>query len=320
MFQALPDVLPAADSETWAARRRDMETGRYRFGPGGRRGRRRKRLFDALVAVFGAGLRLTPFYARGRRNALDLRLVELEFAFADLPRAFDGTRILHLSDTHLDVFPELAGIARKLLEGIEVDMLMLTGDVHGKQSVPIARSTGLLAEALAGVKVRGQRLAVLGNHDPVAMVDALERMGFEVLVNRSLVLARAGERIRVTGLDDVNCFYTEAARAALDAAVTAQPGDFRIALVHSGEMADHADEAGYALYLCGHTHGGQICLPGGQPLVTQLTRCRQAARGLWRWGRMAGYTSSGLGVSGPPIRFNSRGEAAVITLRRSPAA
>jgi hypothetical protein len=93
-------------------------------------------------------------------------------------------------------------------------------------------------------------------------------------------------------------------------------GEFRIALVHSAEVADYAHEAGYALYLCGHTHGGQICLPGGRPLVTHLKRCRHAARGLWREGSMAGYTSCGLGVSGPPIRFNCRGEAALITLRR----
>ena len=195
---------------------------------------------------------------------------------------------------------------------MEVDLLAVTGDVHGNHRAPIARSVGLLAEALEGVRVRDHRVAVLGNHDPVAMVDALQRKGFEVLINRSLLLQRAGEMLRITGLDDVHCFYTEAARAALDD----HAGEFRIALVHSAEVADYADEAGYALYLCGHTHGGQICLPGGKPLVTQLKRCRHAARGLWREGSMAGYTSCGLGVSGLPIRFNCRGEVAVITLRR----
>jgi predicted MPP superfamily phosphohydrolase len=87
--------------------------------------------------------------------------------------------------------------------------------------------------------------------------------------------------------------------------------------VHSAEVADDADAAGYALYLCGHTHGGQICLPGGRPLVTHLKRCRHAASGLWRQGRMVGYTSRGLGVSDLPMRFNTRGEVVVITLRRS---
>ena len=286
--------------------------------------------------MFDKAIRLTPLYRRGRRNALDLRLTELEFAFPELPRQFDGYRILHVSDTHLDTFPELANAAHKLVGCLDVDMLALTGDVHGDHraviesahhrwlardadraypaavSAPIALSAGLLAEALGGVRVRGHRVAVLGNHDPVAMADALEHAGFDVLINRSLVLQRDGENLRITGLDDVNCFYTEAARAALDD----HAGEFRIALVHSPEVADYADGAGYALYLCGHTHGGQICLPGGKPLITQLRRCRHAARGLWHQGGMTGYTSCGVGVSGSAVRFNSRGEVALITLRR----
>jgi predicted MPP superfamily phosphohydrolase len=82
-------------------------------------------------------------------------------------------------------------------------------------------------------------------------------------------------------------------------------------------MADHAAAAGYALYLCGHTHGGQICLPGGRIVFSQLVRCRHAASGLWHEGNMVGYTTTGLGVSPPTVRFNVRGEAALITLRRS---
>jgi uncharacterized protein len=300
-------------SSDWAAQRHRLQSSRYWISPAGRRSRWRKRLFSGLLGIFGASLRLTPLYGRGRRNALDLKLVELTFAFKELPRQFDGYRILHVSDTHLDVFPALADAARRLLDGLEIDLLALTGDIHGDYDASIARSAGLLAQALDGVRVRGLRIAVLGNHDPVDMADALGQAGFEVLVNRSLVLRREGESLRITGLDDVNSFYSEAARTAL----ADHAGEFRIALVHSPEVADYADEAGYALYLCGHTHGGQICLPGGRPLITQLKRCRHAARGVWRQGRMAGYTSCGLGVSGPPVRFNSRGEAALITLRRA---
>jgi predicted MPP superfamily phosphohydrolase len=270
-------------------------------------------LFNGLLGLFAGSIRLTPLHARGRRNALDLRKVAFEVALPGLPPQFDGYRILHVSDTHLDVFPELAGVARRLLEDLEVDMLALTGDVHGHPRAPIALSTGLLSQALGGVRVRDRRVAVPGNHDTIEMVDALEGMGFEVLLNRSLVLEREGGRLRITGLDDVHSFYTEAARAAF----AVHAGECRIALVHSAEAADYADEAGYALYLCGHTHGGQICLPGGRPLITQLTRCKHAAVGLWRQGRMAGYTTSGLGVSHPAVRFNTRGEVALITLRRA---
>ena len=296
----------------WATRRRAIEDSRYLVSRAGAYGRWRKLPFRVVVTMLGGALRLTPIYARGRRNALDLRKVELDIELADLPPEFDGYRILQLSDTHLDHFPELAAAARALLEGVEVDMLAVTGDVHGHPRAPIERSTTLLMEALAGVRVRGPRLAVLGNHDPAAMVGMLERAGFDVLVNRSILLRRGDDSLRVTGLDDVHSFYTEAALAALGE----HDGEFRIALVHSAEVAEDADAAGYALYLCGHTHGGQICLPGGRPLVTHLKRCRHAASGLWRQGRMIGYTSRGLGVSDVPLRFNTRGEVVIITLRR----
>jgi uncharacterized protein len=298
--------------QDWATRRRAIEDSRYLVSRAGPYGRWRNLAFRVVVTVLDGTLCLTPVYARGRRNALDLKMVELELALPGLPPAFDGYSILQLSDTHLDHFPELAAAARTLLEGVEVDMLAVTGDVHGHPRAPIERSVALLMEALAGVRVRGPRLAVLGNHDPASMAGLLERAGFDVLVNRSIVLRRADDSLRVTGLDDVHSFYTEAALAALDS----HDGEFRIALVHSAEVADDADAAGYALYLCGHTHGGQICLPGGRPLVTHLKRCRHAASGLWRQGRMAGYTSRGLGVSDLPLRFNTRGEVVVITLRR----
>ncbi|MDO8932826.1 MAG: metallophosphoesterase family protein [Rhodocyclaceae bacterium] len=300
-------------SEHWAARRRGIEQSRHWISPAGPRSRWRKALFNRLLATFALGLRLTPLQARGRRNALDLRRVEIEVPLRGLPPSFDGYRILQISDTHLDALPELVDAARRVLAGVEVDLLALTGDIHGLPSAPIAYSVELLMQALQEVRVHGPRLAILGNHDPIEMAALLEDRGFDVLVNRSQVIERGGERLRVTGLDDVHNFYTDAARAAfLD-----HDNEYRIALVHSAEMADFADQAGYAFYLSGHTHAGQICLPGGKPVFTQLTRCRHAAAGLWRQGRMAGYTSAGLGVSDPVVRFNCRGEVTIITLRRA---
>jgi predicted MPP superfamily phosphohydrolase len=310
------ESLPFSETSqfgAWAAERRRIERSRYWISPRGRRTRWRKAIFNRMLALLDIGLRPTPLYARGRRNALDIRRIALEVAPPGLPASLDGYRILHVSDTHLDVFPELAEAAHRQLDGIEVDLLALTGDVHGDPRTSISRSTELLMRALRGVRVRGRRLAILGNHDSVEMAPALEAHGFDVLINRTIVIEHGDARIGVTGLDDVHNFYSGAAHAALQAAGE----QFRIALVHSAEMADHAAHAGYALYLAGHTHGGQICLPGGRPLLTQLVRCRHAAIGLWRQGRMLGYTSCGLGVSSPLVRFNSRGEVALITLRRS---
>jgi predicted MPP superfamily phosphohydrolase len=298
-------------AQDWAARRRAILAGRHWSSPEGLRPRWRHGVFSMLVRLFGHGLRLTPLHARGLRNALDLELVELEMPLPGLPAAFDGYRILHVSDSHLDVLPAIAERAARLFDGLEVDLLALTGDVHGFPRHALRQSVEPLARALDGVRVRERRLAVLGNHDPVEMVEALQPLGFETLINRSTTLIRGGDTVHVTGLDDVHNFYSPAARIAIDQ----PPAGFRIALVHSAEMADHAAAAGYALYLCGHTHGGQICLPDGRVVFTQLVRCRYGAAGVWRQGKMVGYTSAGLGVSPPAVRFNSRGGAALITLR-----
>ena len=306
----------------WSAARRALETGRTLSGPDGPRSRWAKAIKTRIIDSSGLWLRLAGLYGRGHRNAADLQLTELEVGLPGLPAAFDGFRILQVSDTHLDQMPALTPIARRLLDGLEVDLLALTGDVLGDHRAPPGPSADMLGEALSGVRVTGRRLAILGNHDPLAMVAEMERIGFEVLINRSTTVERTTveggvARLGVTGLDDVHYFYTDAARRTLEAEA-ANP-DCRIALVHSAEVADWAASAGYALYLAGHTHGGQICLPGGRPMVANLTRCRHGATGLWREGGMVGYTSSGLGVAYPPVRFNCRGEAAVITLRAAPA-
>ncbi|MBV9554801.1 MAG: metallophosphoesterase family protein [Alphaproteobacteria bacterium] len=310
-----PGEAAAEKPPGWAAARQAIETGRYWVSPAGRRPRWRQKLFRCALFAFVAAMRLTGLYGRGRRNALAPRLVELELQFDTLPQAFDGYRILHLSDTHLDMAPELAGIAGAMLAGLAVDTLVLTGDILGAHDAPLHTAVEPLVPLIERVAVRDRRFAVLGNHDPAAMADALERIGFTVLLNRSTTVERHSEHVVWTGLDDVHYFYTDAARAALD-----RPGieGFRIALVHSPELADAAAAAGVALYLCGHTHGGQVCLPGGTPLVTQLTRCRHAGRGLWRHGATTGYTSSGLGTGWPTLRYGCPGEMTLITLRRRP--
>jgi predicted MPP superfamily phosphohydrolase len=304
--------MTIADDKQWAARRRAMLAGRHWSSPDGLRPRWRHAVFARLLDVAGYLFAFTPWHARGVRNALDLELTRLELKIAGLPMAFDGYRILHVSDSHLDILPAVADVAAPLLDGLEVDLLAVTGDVHGRARHALHQSIEPLKRVLAGVVVRDRRLAVLGNHDPVEMIEALEGLGIETLVNRTTTLSRDGEALHVTGLDDVHNFYSAAAQAALDRKVDG----CRIALVHSAEVADHAAAAGCALYLCGHTHAGQVCLPGGRLVFTQLVRCRHAASGIWREGTMVGYTSPGLGVSPPALRFNSRGGAALITLRR----
>ena len=168
-----------------------------------------------------------------------------------------------------------------------------------------------LAALRRSVEAADGFLATLGNHDCADMVAPLQRLGFEVMLNRSRRLARGGAEILVTGVDDVHRFYTPAAAAALGAL---EPGMFGLALVHSPEFAGEAAAAGYDLYLCGHTHAGQVCLPGGRPVVTNLSRHQRLACGLWRYRAMTGYTSPGAGLSSLPVRFNCPPEVTLFIL------
>ncbi len=92
-----------------------------------------------------------------------------------------------------------------------------------------------------------------------------------------------------------------------------------LVLAHTPEVADLAAGAGHDLYLCGHTHWGQVCLPGGTPIITALYANRRLAQGVWRQGAMLGYTHAGCGVSRIPVRFFTRGEVVMLTLGRGPA-
>src|SRR5438270_13859771 len=161
-----------------------MEAQSTRFGPEGPRPLWRNRVFSAGLAMFYAGARLLRLDRRGRRNALDIQLVARSVSFPDLLLAFDGYRILYLSDTHLDCLPELAAVASHLIAGIEVDLIALTGDIHGRQRAPLAASTGPLAELIGSVRAKDRHLAILGNHDPAAMAEAHEDLGFTVLDER----------------------------------------------------------------------------------------------------------------------------------------
>jgi len=293
-----------------------MESYGVRSSPKGHHSRKFWQLFKLLIKLFGAVLKLTGLDQRGRRNALDIRLTRLDLTFPDLPTAFDGFTILQLTDLHVDALPGVMAAAQVHAAAVEVDLCVLTGDYRYRVRGPHKQILPGMRELVAAVRARHGICAILGNHDCADMVPAFEALGITMLVNESLSLERAGDAIHLTGTDDVHYFYSEAARAALDAA----PNGFKIALVHSPELADAAAGSGCQLYLTGHTHGGQICLPGGRPILTHLSCVRRYARGLWRHGGMQGYTSTGVGISALPVRFNNRGEVVLITLHRAATA
>ena len=287
-----------------------MERAEVRLTPVGRR-HRHWRIFKTLIRLFGVSLRFLGLFERGVQNAADIRLNRLEVRLESLPEALDGFTLLQLSDLHADFLPEALHAALDLIDGVEADVCVLTGDFRKRVRGPFDEILPAMEVLASRISARHGTFAILGNHDTADMVEPFEAMGIRVLINETHTIQKGGAELHMTGIDDVHYYYTDGARRALAAA----PEGFKIALIHSAEFADAAADNGYRLYLAGHTHGGQVCLPGGWPVLTHMTRFRRYSRGLWRHGDMQGYTSTGVGVSGLPVRFNSRGEVALITLR-----
>jgi predicted MPP superfamily phosphohydrolase len=304
---------PINQRQMWANNRFWMETQNLvtkRYG-----GKRKQHWYALLVMMkaFEWTLKRCGQFERGLRNAEKIVLREIDLHFSRLPPAFDGFSIVHISDPHLD---GMRGIDDRIVESVagrEFDLCVLTGDYRTELHGPIRAVMESLEKIVRGVRSRNGFLGVLGNHDDCHMVAPMEKMGIRMLINESVVFQRGSERLCVVGSDDVHYYYTDQSLHALEAAAD----DFTIALVHSPELYDAAADAGVALYLCGHTHGGQVCLPGGAAPLKHLRAGRHLYTGHWRHRGMQGITNCGAGTSGIPVRFNTKSEVLALRLRQA---
>ena len=178
---------------------------------------------------------------------------------------------------------------------------------HGRNNYP-----NWCRHADESVKARLGVVGILGNHDVSEEVPALERLGVRMLINEALEVRRGRESAWVIGVDDPHYYGCD----DLPTALRAVPSDaFKILLVHTPELIQEAAAAGVDLYLCGHTHGGQVCLPVIGPLLINANCSRAYARGVWQYHTLQGYTNPGVGTSGVPVRFWCPPEIGLVELR-----
>ena len=260
-------------------------------------------------------LKLTGTYGRGCANAARVQVRHNDFRSIALPPAFDGFTLLHISDFHADMNDGAMRRLEEILPGLSYDLCVLTGDyrgaIHGPFDAAIARMRPVLA------RIRPPIYGVLGNHDTIRMVPDLEAMGVRMLLNECAPIARAGASIYLAGIDDAHYFRVDNIEKA---ASDVPRGAFSILLSHTPEIYRQAAHAGFDLLLSGHTHGGQICLPGAIPVTLSAVLPRRFGAGAWTYRAMAGYTSVGAGSSIVPVRFNCPPEITLHHLRRTEAA
>ena len=263
--------------------------------------------------MFGFFLKITNLYEKGQRNARNITVKAINIEFADLPNRFHGYRILHMTDLHLDGLDGIDDTICEIIRNLRYDLCVLTGDYRVKTHGGFKRILEPMRKITKATKAKDGILGVLGNHDTYLMVSDLEKMGIRILSNETVTVDKKNERIAITGTDDPHYYYTDQAVNCLEEEI----GGFKIVLAHSPELYDVAAENNYSLYLCGHTHGGQICLPGGIPIFTHVYTGRKFYRGLWSYSNMKGYTNQGCATVAIPVRFNSEAEITLITLEKN---
>jgi hypothetical protein len=277
-------------------------------GRGG--GSLRPRRWYLSPSIISGSLKLTGLYWRARKNAERIEIRRHPIALPGLPSAFAGFTILQISDLHVDISPAAMRRLAELLPQLNYDLCVLTGDYRGK-------TYGPYEAAIAGMARLRDRIAapvyaVLGNHDSIRMVPALEAMGVRMLVNEAEPLLRDGQVLYLAGIDDAHYYRMD----NIEKAASQIPyGEFSILLSHTPEIYRQAAHADFDLLLSGHTHGGQICLPGAIPVTLDSVLPRRMGSGSWRYGRMVGYTSVGVGSCILPVRINCPPEITLHELR-----
>lgn len=242
---------------------------------------------------------LTGLYWRGRRNAARVEVRRNYIRSKKIPEAFDGYKILQLSDLHVDMNQDAMERLKSILPNLDYDLCALTGDYRGQTFGPYEATLVGMSQICAAIKK--PIYGVLGNHDTVRMVPGLEQMGIRMLLNECEIIECDNQRIHLAGIDDAHFYLAD----NIEKAASSIPGDeFSILLSHTPEIYRQAAHADFNLLLSGHTHGGQICLPGRIPITLDSVLPRHMGAGAWTYRDMIGYTSVGVGSSVVPVRFN----------------
>lgn len=261
-------------------------------------------------AVTGGALLAYARFVEPRR----FEVVRWELHLRRLDPAFDGYRIVQLSDLHLDgvTTPERLLDVMDIANDLQPDLAVITGDfVTGN----VHFDGTALSEVLAALHAPDGKFGVLGNHDRKTHINAVRRAmaegGVAELENAVHTIHRGDAALHIAGVDS---FYRR--RARLDLVLNALPDDgVAILLAHEPDFADVAAPTGrFDLQLSGHAHGGQVVVP----FFTRFGLPRYGERyvsGMRFVGGMLVNANRGIGMTSAPLRFNCRPEITLFTLR-----
>ena len=270
---------------------------------------------DVLRLIAGAvsGSVLSVLYV----TQIEPDMVEITQPELYLPRlhpAFDGYRIVQLSDIHMG-----SGTNRQRMESavtrvnqLQADAIVFTGDFVTREIEPFVDD---LRDTLRELKAKDGVFTVPGNHDYWTNINMIRRIwqdaGVIDLSNRHHTLQRGDAIMHLAGVDDYVVHLAD-----VDKVVREMPSEgAAVLLAHEPDYADISAKTGrFDLQLSGHSHGGQVVIPGiGAPVLPRYGR--KYYSGLYQVEGMWQYTNRGLGTIHPRVRFNCRPEITLMTLR-----
>ncbi|MBF0119930.1 MAG: metallophosphoesterase [Desulfobacterales bacterium] len=245
-------------------------------------------------------LKLIGLYKRGLKNSVDYKIEQIPVYLKNLPPQFNNFKILQLSDMHANmIYDEGRGLINTLKK-LKADLCILTGDyrflTHGSYKEAIEQTK----EIVKAIDATHGFWGILGNHDFIEFVPGLEDSGIKILLNESVKVQKDGAEFYLAGIDDAHLYSCHDIYKALSGVPSKA---ITILLSHTPETFVEANEAGVDYLVCGHTHGGQICLPGGVHIFANAKCPRKLCSGLWRYKNLLGYTSRGTGSSSLNVRF-----------------
>lgn len=256
---------------------------------------------------------------------------QVEYANPDIPKAFDGYKIVHISDLHVDSFEDTADL-QKVIDEINAqnaDIILFTGDMTTGSMEGIMKHE----DVLRGMKAKEGVLSVLGNHDffiydrefqgdneRCAAADRLtqyerETLGWQVLRNESYRIHKGHDSIAVAGVDNINGGqgFRTIQKGDLSRAMTGLDGIFTILMTHdpSHWQAEVLPKSQAQITLSGHTHAAQIRILGWSLANLSFDECDGRYD---HQGRML-YVNAGIGCTAP-FRIGCPSEITVITLKK----
>ena len=271
----------------------------------------------AAVAL-GFGSIFWGYLVGQRRVEID----RVELPLPGLPAALAGLRVVQISDLHIGLqlrAPLLRALVARV-NALEADLVVITGDLFDFDPGFIEEGCRELASLRAPLGV----YSVLGNHDVYTGADAVaaglrQWTGIRVLRDEWVELELAGAVLALAGVEDTGHGWSErdATHGALARLAREIPAGLpRLLLIHRPSYFEQAARLGFPVALAGHTHGGQIALPGPGRHHNVSRLISRWTRGLFR-DEVSGallYVNRGLGVAGPPVRLNCAREISLLRL------